>query len=143
MVNLSTGGGSFTLSVEKDSGIPLADIPVYVFSSSGSYLGINAHTDVQGQVSFDLADGDYKFRADYFGYQFWSNVYTVPGTLSDVLTIAHQDVTVTVNQIYGYDTDPLEGINVYLFTGSGSYQEIYQVTNTNGQGGLPVTAALV
>lgn len=133
MVNLSTGGGSFTLYVEKESGIPLIDIPVYVFSSSGSYLGINAHTDDQGQVSFDLADGDYKFRADYFGYQFFSDVYTVPGTLSDVLTITHQDVTVTVNQVYGVDIDPLQGINVYLFTGSGSYQGIYEVTDANGQ----------
>jgi len=133
VVNLSTGGGSFTLSVEKDSGTPLTDIPVYVFSSSGSYLGINAHTDAQGEVSFDLADGDYKFRADYFGYQFWSNDYTVPGTLSDVLTITHQDVIVTVNQIYGIDTDPLQGVNVYLFTGSGVYQGINQPTDANGQ----------
>jgi len=132
VVNLSTGGGSFTLYVEKESGIPLIDIPVYVFSSSGSYLGINAHTDDQGQVSFDLADGDYKFRADYFGYQFWSNIYTIPGTLSDVLTITHQDITVTVNQVYGVDIDPLQGINVYLFTGSESYQSIYQATDANG-----------
>jgi RHS repeat-associated protein len=57
----------------------------------------------------------------------------VPGTLSDVLTITHQDVTVTVNQIYGYDTDPLGGVNVYLFTGSGSYQSVYQATDANGQ----------
>jgi len=133
VVNLSTGGGSFTLSVEKESGSPLADIPVYVFTSSGSYLGINAQTDAQGQVSFDLADGDYKFRADYFGYQFWSNDYTVPGTLSDVLTITHQDVTVTVNQVYGIDIDPLQGVNVYLFTGAGAYQGIYQSTDANGQ----------
>jgi len=133
VVNLSTGGGSFTLSVEKESGIPLIDIPVYVFSSSGSYLGINAQTDAQGQVSFDLADGDYKFRADYFGYQFWSNDYTVPGTLSDVLSIVHQDVVVTVNQVNGIDIDPLEGVNVYLFTGSGSYQGINQPTDANGQ----------
>ncbi|MDY6827690.1 MAG: RHS repeat-associated core domain-containing protein, partial [Bacillota bacterium] len=133
VVNLSTGGGSFTLAVEKESGTPLVDVPVYVFSSSGSYLGICAHTDAQGVVSFDLADGDYKFRADYFGYQFLSDVYTVPGTLSDVLTITHQDVTVTVNQVYGVDIDPLEGVTVYLFTGSGSYQGINQATDANGQ----------
>ena len=70
---------------------------------------------------------------DYFGYQFWSNDYTIPGTLSDVLTITHQDVTVTVNQIYGVDIDPLEGVNVYLFTGAGSYQGINQATDANGQ----------
>jgi hypothetical protein len=133
VVNLSTGGGSFTLAVEKDSGIPLVDVPVYVFTSSGSYLGINATTDAAGEVTFDLADGDYRFRVDYFGYQFWSRDYTIPGTLSDVLTIAHQDVTVTVNQVNGVDIDPLEGVNVYLFTGAGSYQGIHQATDINGQ----------
>jgi hypothetical protein len=74
-----------------------------------------------------------KFRADYFGYQFWSTDYTIPGALSDVLTIAHQDMTVTANQVHGLDIDPLEGVNVYLFTGTGSYQGIHQATDNNGQ----------
>jgi len=49
------------------------------------------------------------------------------------ITITHQDVTVTVNQVYGVDTDPLQGVNVYLFTGSGAYQGINQPTDANGQ----------
>ncbi len=49
------------------------------------------------------------------------------------LTITHQDVTVTVNQVYGIDIDPLQGVNVYLFTGAGSYQGINQLTDANGQ----------
>ena len=101
IINLNTGGGTFSLTVEKTAGSPLENIPVYVFSSDGSYLGLSGHTDDQGQVSFDLADGDYTFRADYMGYQFWTNLYTVPTTLSGTLTIPHQDVTVTVNEVYG------------------------------------------
>jgi hypothetical protein len=58
------------VTVEKAAGQPLADVPVYVFTAGGAYLGMTAHTDGQGQVSFDLADGSYKFRADYRGYQF-------------------------------------------------------------------------
>jgi len=133
IINLNTGGGTFTLTVEKEAGIPLINIPVYVFTSGGSYLGISAHTDDQGKVSFDLSDGDYTFRADYLGYQFWSDVTTIPTTLSDTLTIPHQDVTITVNEVYGAESDPLESINVYLFTESGSYMSQYQVTNDQGQ----------
>jgi len=133
IINLNTGGGTFTLTVEKEAGSPLVNIPVYVFTSGGRYLGISAHTDDQGKVSFDLSDGDYKFRADYLGYQFWSDVATIPTTLSDTLTIPHQDVTITVNEVYGAESDPLEGINVYLFTASGSYMSQYQVTNAQGQ----------
>ena len=133
VINLNTGGGTFTLTVNKETGIPLINIPVYVFTSGGSYLGISGHTDDEGKVSFDLSDGDYKFRADYLGYQFWSDVSTIPNTLSDTLTIPHQDVTITVNEVYGADSDPLESINVYLFTASGSYMSQYQVTNEQGQ----------
>ncbi len=64
---------TFVLTVEKEAGDPLVDIPVYVFSPGGSYLGITDHTDDQGQVLFDLSDGDYKFRADYSGTQTWSD----------------------------------------------------------------------
>lgn len=64
VINLNTGGGTFTLTVEKEAGSPLVNIPVYVFTSGGSYLGISGHTDDHGQVSFGLSDGDYTFRAD-------------------------------------------------------------------------------
>jgi len=132
-IALSTGGGTFVLTVEKTPGDPIVDIPVYAFSQAGSYLGINARTDGSGQVSFDLADGGYRFRADYLGYQHWTSINTVPGMLSDVLTIAHGDVTVTVNEVYGADSDPISGVRVYLFTASGAYQGKYADTDANGQ----------
>lgn len=133
VINLNTGGGTFTLTVEEETGNPIINTPVYVFTSSGSYLGISGQTDDQGHVSFDLSDGDYKFRADYLGYQFWSNVITVPNTLSDVLTITHQDIVITVNEVYGYDVTPLENITVYVFTSGGSYLGISGQTNEQGQ----------
>ncbi len=122
-----------SLTVEKAAGVPFTGIPVYVFSSSGSYLSMTRQTDAQGRVSFDLSDGSYQFRADYSGYQFWSNVVTVPGMLSDVLTIAHQDVTVTVNEAYQSGFTPIEGMNVYLFTSAGAYQGINLQTDAQGQ----------
>ncbi|MBW2115099.1 MAG: Ig-like domain-containing protein, partial [Deltaproteobacteria bacterium] len=112
VITLNTGGGEFTLTVEKQAGSPLIDVPVYVFSSGGSYLGLNAHTDDQGEVTFDLSDGDYKFRTDHLGCQFWTDVYNIPATLSETLTIPHQDVTITVQKIFQGEPGPLEGLNV-------------------------------
>lgn len=132
-IALDTGGGTFVLTVQKSPGFPMVDVPVYAFTPAGSYLGINARTDAQGQVSFNLSEGSYMFRADYLGYQFWSNVCAVPGLLSDSLTIAHTDVTITVNEVYGVDSDPLENIPVYLFTDSGAYQGQNFQTNAAGQ----------
>ena len=132
-VAINTGGGPFVLTVEKAPGAPLSGVPVYVFTSSGSYLNLTKQTDAQGQVSFELSDGSYKFRADYRGYQFWSAVSAVPGALSGVLSIPHQDVAITVNEAYQASLTPLEGIKVYLFTSAGAYQNINATTNAQGQ----------
>ena len=132
-IALTTGGGTFGLAVQKDTGEALSDIPVYVFGTSGAYLGITGATDESGKVSFDLADGDYRFRADYMGYQFWTSDSTVPNVLSDMLSIPHSDVTVTVNEVYGYNTTPLENIPVYLFTASGAYMGIAEATDAQGK----------
>jgi len=132
VIDLDTGGGTFVLTVQKAAGVPMVDVPVYVFTPAGSYLGINSRSDGSGEVSFSLSAGSYMFRADYLGYQFWSNVSAVPGMLSDALNIAHTDVAVTVNELYGVDSDSLEGIRVYLFTESGAYQGINAQTDATG-----------
>jgi RHS repeat-associated protein len=132
-IAISTGGGTFTLTVLKGAANPLVGINCYVFSEAGSYLGMSATTDGNGQVSFALADGTYKFRVDYLGNRFWTPVYTVPTTLSDDFTIAHQDATITVQGMYQGTPEALEGLKVYLFTPAGSYLSQYQVTDGNGQ----------
>ena len=131
-VGLSTGGGVFAFTVKKDTATPLTDVKCYLFSDSGRYLGLNAVTDAAGQVSFGLADGSYKVRVDYLGYQFWSPVYTVPGALSGELTIAHQDVTVTVAGEY-QGGQALVNVPVYLFTAAGAYQGQKLTTDAAGQ----------
>lgn len=133
IIDLKTGGGTFVLTVQKAAEMPMVDVPVYAFTPAGSYLGINARTDAAGQVSFNMSEGSYMFRADYLGYQFWSDLCVVSEMLSDTLNIAHADVIVSVNEVYGVDSDPLEGINVYLFTESGSYQGQNAQTDASGQ----------
>ena len=130
-VEVNAGGGEFLLTVDTGSG-SLSGVEVYVFSAGGSYLGISGTTGSSGEVAFNLADGGVKFRVDYLGYQFWSPVYDVPQSLSDIFTIPHQEVAVTVNGSY-LTHEPIEGVKVYLFTASGSYVEISGTTDASGE----------
>jgi hypothetical protein len=131
-VSISTGGGLFSFSVTKSSA-PLAGVNCYLFTESGTYLGLNKTTDSNGAVSFPLANGNYKVRVDYLGYQYWSGVYSVPGTLTGSLDIPHQDVVITVQDSYQSTQNPVQGANVYLFTSSGTYMGQTRATDANGQ----------
>ena len=129
-VELSTGGGQFTLTIDTGSW-PLAGVRTYAFNSSGSYLGMYKDSNASGQASFNMANGSYKFRVDYLGYQFWSDVYTVPTILSGTLSIPHQNITITVEGVY-QTSQPIAGVNLYLFTPSGSYLNKTQATDGSG-----------
>ncbi len=132
-VELSTGGGPFVLNVLKGPDDPLTGAKCYVYTDTGAYLGMNDVTSSEGQVSFELADGTYKFRVDHLGYQFWSNVITLPGSSLETLTIPHQDVTLTVNSLFANASEPLSGIKVYLYKPSGVYLNLNQTTDAGGQ----------
>ncbi len=131
-VILSTGGGTIALTIKKDADTILERIKCYLFNSTGSYLGEYRTTDSSGQISFSLGDGQYKIRADYMGYQFWTSQFTIPGELTLELMIPHEQVTISVNRNYNSDIEPCDGIKAYLFTESGSYQGIYETTDING-----------
>ncbi|MDY6793291.1 MAG: Ig-like domain-containing protein [Thermodesulfobacteriota bacterium] len=131
-ISISTGGGTLIFTVLKSPGNPLTGVNGYVFSQSGTYLGMTAVTDSNGQVAFNLSDGSYKIRVDYLGYQFWSPVYSIDGNISETFTIAHQDVTLTVQGEY-QGMQPLSGVPVYLFTESGAYLNQVRTANENGQ----------
>ena len=66
-------------------GGPVSGAKVYLFSSSGAYLGQSALTDAAGVARFALPDRAYRFRADYQGVQTWSGaVNIVPSTVTPV-----------------------------------------------------------
>ncbi|MFZ0452043.1 MAG: hypothetical protein WAL98_22650, partial [Desulfatiglandaceae bacterium] len=52
-VNLSTGGGVFTLNVLGTPDLPLESVPCYLFRNSGAYLGIKEITSSLGEVGFN------------------------------------------------------------------------------------------
>ncbi len=132
-IAVSTGGGSFALTVQTETGAPLVDVPVYVFNDAGAYLGLSAHTDDSGQVAFDLADGGYRFRVDYLGYRYWTPDHVIPDIRSDLLTITHQMVTVTVDGQFGPVAAPLADVPVYLFSAAGAYMGRSAFTDADGQ----------
>ncbi len=132
-VEVSTGGGTFALSVAEGAGEPLAGLNCYVFSAAGSYLGLTGLTDAAGAVSFNLADGTYKFRTDYLGYQLWSGPAEVPDSLELARTIPHQDVTVRVEGRLSGNVQPRPSVPVYLFTPGGSYLGLSRTTDSAGQ----------
>jgi YD repeat-containing protein len=131
-VAINTGGGTFTLAVMEGASDPLTGVSCYVFSEARAYLGLSGTTGSSGQVSYDLTDGRYKFRVDHLGYQFWSDIYDVPNVLSGTFSIPHRNITVAVEGVY-QGSQPLAGLNVYLFTQAGSYLRKSQVTDANGQ----------
>ena len=131
-VAISTGGGVLTFRVQKAAGVPLVGVKCYAFTEAGNYLNLSTDTDGNGQVGFNLADGNYQIRVDYMGYQFWSPVYTINGNLSATYTIDHQDVTITIESAYPA-TEALSGVPVYLFTGAGAYMAISLTTDAGGQ----------
>ena len=112
-------GTPFALTVKKSETEPMVGVNCYVFNGAGSYLGMSGTSNAGGTVSFNLSDGVYKFRADYQGYQFWSEIYSVPTSLSGTFTIPHQDVVIRVEGLDQGAPEPMQGLNAYLFTSSG------------------------
>ncbi|MBW1912957.1 MAG: hypothetical protein JRI43_07325, partial [Deltaproteobacteria bacterium] len=132
-VAIEAGGGDLQVTVDNGAGVPMEGVNTYLFTASGSYLSQSQITDSAGMVTYSVAAGDYKVRADYLGVQFWSQDTTVSEDTNITLPIPHQNVVITVEGSFQDSPDPVEGITVYLFTASGSYMSQNQVTGVNGQ----------
>jgi hypothetical protein len=119
-----------TVTVSDTDSTTREGLNVYAFDGT-TYTGFNDITNADGQVTFTLPDGNYRFRADLNGTQFWSgteNHCAVPGCASVGLTVTIP-VTVTVQDT---DNAPKAGLNVYTFDGS-TYTGYHAVTDLNGE----------
>jgi hypothetical protein len=128
-VTVNAGGGQLQVTMQKAAGEPLTGITTYLFSAAGSYLGLSQVTDASGLAAFTVAAGSYKVRADYLGYQFWSDEAQVQADTAITLTIPHQSVEVQVTTSAG----PAQGVRVYLFSESGTYLGLNQQTDNDGK----------
>ncbi|MBW2064875.1 MAG: chitobiase/beta-hexosaminidase C-terminal domain-containing protein [Deltaproteobacteria bacterium] len=128
-INLSVGGGAFTLRVLKDLSSPLSGVKCYAFTEQGRYVGLFGATNTEGEVTFDLAEGAYRFRVDHMGQQFWSEVMSPPDMSEAEMFIEHERAEVAVSMASG----PAQGVRVYLFSDTGSYLGLYRITDDLGQ----------
>ncbi len=132
-INLDTGGGNYLITLQKDDLIPLANVKLYLFNEDGSYSGLNKTTDTLGQASFEVPQASWKVRADYKGYQFWTEPAVISDDTSIDWTLPHRDIEITIENEYQSTNDPISGIKVYLFNSSQSYLDEYQNTDANGK----------
>jgi len=118
------------VSVLDTDGLPRSGVKVYAFNGS-TYTGFNSTTNANGQVTFTLPQGSYRFRADLNGTQFWSggsNHCDIPGC-------GGADITVTnpiVVNVSNTDNAPQAGLKVYAFNGS-TYTGYNATTNASGE----------
>ncbi|MFO7716587.1 hypothetical protein [Desulfosarcina sp.] len=131
--DVDAGGGRLHVVVQQDEITPMSAIRVYLFNGGQAYLGVSAATDEAGQVSFNVTEGDYRLRADYLGYRFWSEPVHVVTDTTQTIRIAHQSSRVSVQGLFGDAVEPMPGVTVYLFSGSNAYLGQTLKTDLNGQ----------
>ncbi len=139
-----------TVTVQSQTGDAYPNLPVYAFDpSTGSgqavYTGFHGTTDANGQVTFTLPQGNYRFRADYDGVQFWSaqtNQCTLPGCTSATVTLpgGTAETTTTIDCTY----DPLNRLKEANYDNGDYYHYGYdavgnRLTQENLVNGLPST----
>lgn len=92
---------------------------------------VQEETDAAGQASFTLPAGNYRFRADLNGTQFWSsgaNDCSAPGCLTDSVTVT---IPVTVS-VEDTDGTAMPGLPVYVYDG-GTYTGFHKTTGASGE----------
>jgi hypothetical protein len=126
-----------TVTVLNLGGQPEAGLSVQVFTGS-TYVGYSATTNAQGQVSFTMPAGNYRFRVsknNRFFYSGTTDHCSVPGCTTAGVTVDNT-VVVTVLDTGG---NPEAGINVLAYDGS-TYIGIAGYTNAQGQASLALPA---
>jgi RHS repeat-associated protein len=94
-----------TVRVEGVDHSPFEGVKVYAFDGT-TYKGYSGTSGKDGQVAFTLPQGNYRFRGDLNGTQFWSsaeNACTLPGCASSAITLPGGNTSrsaVTINYTY-------------------------------------------
>ena len=65
--------GAVTVTVADSDHEPVPDLAVYAYLGQDEYVGISGSTDYYGKTTLMLPEGTYRFRADQYGIDFWSN----------------------------------------------------------------------
>ena len=76
-----------------------------------------------------MLEGNFKFRAEYQGGEYWSAVYTLPGTSEGVIQTHRQAFPVRVQDLAG---NPMEDISVGAYREDETYSGVSGQTGTDG-----------
>ena len=130
----------FTVNVLDKKGNGIANVYVYAYTANERYwLGVYGRTDNNGQVTLELPDGDYKFRAYTNGQYYWSPAVNSPAQDSTTIDIRQYSVAVTVVNDAGNGVKE-SNLYIYGYTENGNYTGVYGNTNGNGRVKLDVPA---
>ncbi len=125
------------VTVVNTNDTPQSNIPVWSFNGT-TWTGQGMRTNAQGQAFLYLPAGDYRFRVDVPGRQYWtapSNHCTVPTCLAFTQTV-YLPILVTVQDTSG---NPEVGLNILSYNGS-AYAGFSAATNAQGQASFPMLA---
>jgi len=134
---INTGQRPFLVKVVDDGGRGVADAPVYAFNARGDYSGVSGRTDEDGAVRLDLGTGEFKFRADYKGWQYWSEVTTLHNVSLTTIKVGSRLFQVTVSDAAG---GGIPNQLVYAFASQGYYTGIGGYTNASGVATLDMSS---
>jgi PKD repeat protein len=126
--------GRLRVLLTDESGTPLPDVRAQLFDTDGNDQGRSAVTTSEGYAEFTANGGTYQIRAEYLGYEFWSDpfVHATMDTTVD-MTIAHREVTIQVVADAGDGISaPLGGLPVHLYRPDGEPIDLEAVTTEEG-----------
>ena len=123
--------GHIMVRVTDESGRGIVNVRVYMFNEKGQYQGRYGNTDQQGNLNFEeVADGRYKFRADYQTRQYWSQSISWPSEWQAVVETGQRPFTI---KVIDNDGSGIKNVRVYAFNENGGYTGTYGNTNESGQ----------
>jgi pilus assembly protein Flp/PilA len=95
--SLYVGGFDVTVQVTDNTGIAISNRTVYVYDNDGNYLNLGKSTDGNGEVVFELNEGQYLFRAvGDDNKDYWSDTVDVSSETNTTIRIQRSGFVVTV-----------------------------------------------
>jgi len=132
-ISINAGGGVLLVNARKGDALPIEGRTIRLFSADGSYLGISKQTDESGSAAFDVPEGVYKLVLDYLGHEFLSEEISLATDTTIDLDIAHQDVCITVREVFHGASESVDGVSVKLCTTAGDESGLSALTDVYGK----------